>query len=292
MALATGSTIRLGIDCRLSGSAHAGIGRYTENLIRCLLGIFGFNQELPHSWKLTCFFYSQEQALQVLGENGLIHPQLKVVITPIKHYTLAEQFQLPAHYSQAKLDLLHVPHFNIPLLYSGAIHITIHDLLWHSQHGLEVTTLPNWIYWLKYAGYKFITQQAVTKASRVFVPSEFVKQDVIKHYPKSSEKIVITPEGINQSYLKMRDQLLANQVHNLPTPKPIIYYTGSLYPHKNIEVVLKALTDLPQISLVIAGSRSVFVERTKKMISQLGLTKQVTFAGFVDDAQLISDYQS
>ena len=128
----------IGIDCRLAGLKHAGIGRYVANLVSRL-------PKLDSQINWVLFFSDSEQAQEVLPNNQDI-PLIKIIFAPIKHYSLAEQVQLPTIFNQEKLDLLHVPHFNVPWFYKGKTVITIHDLLWHEYRGLNATTLSPWKY--------------------------------------------------------------------------------------------------------------------------------------------------
>ena len=179
--------MKIGIDCRLAGSKHAGIGRYTESLLLNLL-----KKDLKTNWVL--FFYDKDQAKNVL-KNQIKKKNVQVVIAPIKHYSLEEQLRLPKIFKSTKLDLLHVPHFNIPIFYKGKLVVTIHDLLWHEYKGGSATTLSPTKYFLKYLFYKIIARLAVTKAKKIIVPAQTIKDTVIKFYPKTKNKIVITKEG-------------------------------------------------------------------------------------------------
>ena len=91
---------RIGVDCRLAGTKHAGIGRYIENFIRRAV------KEKTFQWVL--FFHDQPQAQAVLP--GKL-PHVKRVYIPVKHYSLKEQWTLPRVFLKEKLDLLHIPHF-------------------------------------------------------------------------------------------------------------------------------------------------------------------------------------
>jgi len=263
---------RIGIDCRLAGGEHAGIGRYTQNLIQRLV------VDKNHEWVL--FFNNQKQADEILSK---VENHVKIVILPVRHYSLKEQFVLPVAFLREKLDLLHIPHFNIPILYPGKIVVTIHDLLWHEQRGSHVTTLPAWKYWLKYWAYKLTVQKAVDKPKVIFVPSKTVAKTIEKYYPQAKSKTVVTYEGIDDSFLK------ANLESK--TIKKQLVYTGSLYPHKNIEVVFKALKKLPDFSLKLVGSRNIFQEETLKLAEKHDVKNQVDFLGRLSDEKLINLYQ-
>ena len=187
----------------------------------------------------------------------------------------------------ANLDLLHVPHFNIPVNYKGKLIITIHDLLWHEQKGKSVTTLSPIKYYLKYFAYLFISKQAVNKAVTILVPTETIKKTICRYYPFAKNKIVVSKEGIALSY---QQELNKNTLLKKRVKKQIIY-TGSLYPHKNIELVIKSLKKLDRYKLIIVGSRNVFQDRTKKMVSRFKAKKQVEFKGYLEDQKLIKLYQ-
>ena len=267
--------MKIGIDARLSGSKHAGIGRYTQNLIRELI-----TQNKKDTF--VCFFYDLEQATAVLAELNT-NKKVKTVITPIRHYTFAEQMELPKLFAAEKLDLLHVPHFNVPILYTGRLVITIHDLLWHEYKGKSVTTLNPVQYLLKYFFYRLVTRIAVHKAIKILVPAQTIKNTVLRFYPKTKDKIVITKEGatlINPKKLK-----------DLPKLKHTFLYVGSLYPHKNLKLVLESLKSLPKYKLLIAGSRTVFQDRVKSYIKYKDIADQVEFLGYVPDAELAQLYK-
>lgn len=268
--------MRIGIDCRLSGPRHAGIGRYIENLI----------SRLPKVAPDITWVYFVADKAQAVAVASL--PNVEVIHTPIRHYSLAEQRDMPGFYYNAKLDLLHVPHFNIALQYTQPFVITIHDLLWHEYRGTQVTTLTPWKYWFKYLAYRVVATQAVKRAKAILVPAQTIKTTLAKYYPSTSNKIVITPEGVAGDFVttkKASKQTLADRYH-LPSTKTWLIYVGSLYPHKNVSQVLKALKDLPEHHLLLVGARNIFQDESRALAKELGVTSQVSFLGYVPDDDL------
>lgn len=263
--------MKIGIDCRLSGTQHAGLGRYTTHLVNELIKSIKKNDEL------VLFFSSQKQATEVVPRPP---KSCAIVISPVQHYSLKEQFVLPWYFYNAHLDVLHVPHFNVPLLYFGTLVVTIHDLLWHEKKGVSVTTLSPFVYWVKYFFYHVVTRNAVQRAHTICVPSKTVAKTVTKQYPKAEKKIVITKEG---AHLLPTKQKITKKKHQ-------ILYVGSLYPHKNIQLVIDALKQLPKTQLLIVGSRNVFQDKVKKYVTDRHLQHQVSFLGFVNDEKLSELY--
>ena len=267
---------RIGIDCRLAGVKHAGIGRYVASLVTELL------KQPVANLKYVLFFFDQAQAEAVLGKD-IASPRLEIVLAPIKHYGLSEQWQLPRIYQAAKLDLLHVPHWNVPLFYRGQLVITVHDLLWHQQKGLHMTTLPAWQYALKYLIYLYVVKQAVKKAKSIFVPAATIAETVAHYYPFAKNKIVVTKEGVAKEYrLNKEPKRVAKQ----------LVYTGSLYPHKNLSLVIRSLHKLSKYKLLIVGSRSVFQDQVQNLIKRYKVKDQVQMLGYLDDQALCALYQS
>ncbi len=70
---------------------------------------------------------------------------------------------------------------------------------------------------------------------------------------------------------------------NLPLKKPFVVYTGNLYPHKNVPVLIAAVEKL-KLNLAIVCARSVFENRLPK-------SQYVHFLGRLSDADLIALYK-
>jgi glycosyltransferase involved in cell wall biosynthesis len=272
--------MRIGIDCRLGGKTHAGIGRYIQNLVSRLPVI------APEiEWIYFCSDQSQAAELLADIKPGLV----KVVITPVRHYSLAEQLKMPRFFSEEKLDLLHVPHFNIPLWYSGKMVVTIHDLLWHEYKGQGVTTLSPEKYWFKYLAYRWVATQAVRRSQAILVPARTIHDTIVRYYPEASSKVVITKEGASQTFLK------AGQKKGAPKKEQTrrnLVYVGSLYPHKNVNVVIDALLGLNEYTLTIVGARTVFRDQVEAYARKKGVVKQVRFAGYLSDQELLKEYEN
>lgn len=267
--------MRIGIDCRLSGVSHAGIGRYIENLIRELVA-----SETAHTYVL--FFSNQKQVVQAFGKT--IPNSVEIVYAPVRHYTVREQLILPFLFLREKLDLLHVPHFNIPIFYPKKMVVTIHDLLWHEIRGSQVTTLPQWQYWAKYFFYLLVTRFAILRSKIIFVPAKTIRNTIESYYPGTDKKIIVTPEGVDRRIAKKSNTAVNSKKNQL-------LYVGSLYPHKNVGVILEALKALPSHNLVIVGARNAFRDALEKKVHQMKLTDAVTLAGYVPDDRLAELYQ-
>ncbi|HPT65950.1 MAG TPA: glycosyltransferase family 1 protein [Candidatus Woesebacteria bacterium] len=263
------------IDARLYGPKHTGIGRYTKNLLKALVKLPDFKK-----YKFTLIIYKnlEEEVKRDLGDN------FNYVTTNIHHYSLAEQFLLPFIIYRLRADLVHFTHFNKPILYFKKSVITIHDLIKHFFTGKDTTTKNQFLYSLKHLGYLFLTN-IIVKRNQLIVPSNFWRKYLIKKYKLNPSKVVTTHEAVDPTFL------FNDQNSLIETPQNYIIYTGNLYTHKNIKVILEALKGLPNISLKIICARSFFSEKLKDKIVEMGLKKQVEFLGYLDDKQFKDIYQ-
>jgi glycosyltransferase involved in cell wall biosynthesis len=104
---------------------------------------------------------------------------------------------------------------------------------------------------------------------------------------------VVTYEGVDESIKSKKDSHILERYH---IKKPFLLYVGNVYPHKNIEKLIGAVKRLAEdyrfpVSLVVVCARSVFWERLKKKVGQLGAEKYVNLAGFVPDEELAEIYR-
>lgn len=264
--------MRIGIDCRLAGIQNAGIGRYIEELVREV------TKDTSITWVL---FFQKTNQLEWLKADK----HIRIVIAPIRHYTIQEQLVMPYIFGREKLDLLHVPHFNVPLLYIGPFVVTIHDLLWHDQRGKNMTTLSPVVYSLKYAAYKYVSALAIKRAKAIFVPAHTVKETLRTHIDGlNQQKIHVTYEGLHPGWFT------APKEKKIEEKEKILFYTGSLYPHKNVMLVVQALSKLPGYHLYISSARSVFVDDFMKSVREVGMGPHVTHLGCLSDDELRSWY--
>ncbi len=269
--------MRIGIDARLYGLEHAGLGRYVMRLVEEVL-------KLDKKNTFVLFLNSAH------ADKFKNRKRVKVVTTNIPIYSLAEQLILPFVFSKEKLDLLHVPHFNAPLIYDGKMILTIHDLIKHDSKGPETTTRHRWLYTIKRLGYLALTNGIAARAEHILVPSNFVKTDVVKRLHVPSERVTVTYEAAAGSIKEdvLSDEEKIKTLNKYHLTQPFIVYTGSVYPHKNLDVLVNAIEKHNQnkevdLELALICSRSVFWERLSKKINDRNLQDRIKLLGFIAD---------
>ena len=263
------------IDGRLYGLENAGLGRYLINLIDQLGNLDAKNDYIL---LLRKKYY----------ESLKLPSNWKKVLADFRHYSLVEQIKLLDLIKREKPDIVHFPHFNVPLLYRGKFVVTIHDMLMHKEKGINATTLPAPQYHLKRLGYRTVFDNAVKRSIKIIVPSQAVKEELIESYKLSESKVSVTYEAAN-----------VNSVATKPVTEKNSYfiYAGNAYPHKNLERLVEAIVllnknNVHRINLLIASSRGIFTQRLEKIIQDKKAGDFVSLVGFVTDEKLFELYRN
>ncbi|HUS51950.1 MAG TPA: glycosyltransferase family 1 protein [Candidatus Bathyarchaeia archaeon] len=272
--------MKIVIDARMYGLEHAGIGRYVINLIDQIEKV---DKENDYFILLRKKYYSKLK---------FKNRRFKKILADEPHYSFAEQIILPIRLIKLKPDLVHFPHFNKPIFWQGRFILTIHDLIKHESKGAKTTTRWQPLYWLKYLAYKLVTRLAIRRAVKIIVPSKWWQTQLVKKYNLSRGKIVVIYEGVSKAFLKPKaeGQKKDRLFKKYDLKKPFFIYTGSLYPHKNVAMLVEAIKRL-RLQLVVVCSRSVFYQRFIGEVKKIKAEKWVNFAGFVPDEELIVLYQ-
>jgi glycosyltransferase involved in cell wall biosynthesis len=264
--------MKIGIDCRLWN--ETGIGRYTRNLVLNL-------QRIDKNNKYVLFVLSKdkEEIKSTLKDN-----EFKLVDANIKWHTLDEQINFPQLINQENLDLMHFPYFSVPIFYNRPFVVTVHDLIMNHFSTGHASTLSLPIYNLKLLAYKFVLNQSAKNAKRIIAVSNATRDEIVDHLKIKIEKITVTCEGIDDKILNFSKPSSSEIKNKL---KNYFLYVGNVFPHKNIDRLLKAFKMLDEdINLVLVGKEDFFYKKLKEKVKNMNLDNKIFFCGKVTDIEL------
>lgn len=286
--------MRIGIDARFYGPIGKGLGRYTQEVVDNIMKITSADKGAGFNFII---FLSPENFDEFMceGEN------VKKVCLPMRWYSWQEQILMPFYLWRENLDLIHFPHFNVPILTPCKFVVTIHDLILTHFPTLRATTLNPLIYQLKNLAYRLVIFSAINRSQKIITVSEFTKQDMVSKFKVNADKIIVTYEGV-ANLAKGRDSLFVAKLDNQETlhqyhiENSFLLYVGNAYPHKNLDTLLKVFAKLlssqPGLRLVLIGKEDYFYNRVHDQARALNLWQKenynspVIFPGYVSDAQL------
>lgn len=253
--------MKVGIDARFVGPEGTGLGKYTEKLIENLVKIDTKNQYVVF-----------------LRQNNWSYLNLQTknftkVLADVPWYSFGEQLKMSGIYKAQNLDILHVPHFNVPILYNRPFIVTIHDLIHHKFSQESATTKNPLVFKVKRIAYRRIITNAVLKSKKIITPSNYVKNEILKNFKTDPAKITVTYEAAEEEYFQ------TSEIRRQKSEVEYILYVGNTYPHKNISILLDALNILKlkikNLKLIIVCPRDVFKERLEKEIDDKNLKNKV-----------------
>ena len=266
--------MRIVIDARMMGSENTrGIGRYIEELVRAMVGLAP-----EHRYVLLA---RDPTTSPFMGNASVEH-----VAADVSWYGAAEQMKMPGMIAATRPDLLHVPHWNVPVMSRIPRVVTIHDLILLSEpKSAKVSTRGPIVSTVKRIGYRLVLRDALVGSRRIGVPTQWVADDIRRHFPSLETPIDVTGEGMPDP---------DSSVWSDPdTTNPYLLHVGSAYPHKNLDLLLdawKKLADLhPLLSLILAGERDVFMKRLEERVKREELPR-VRFPGRIPDVDLSGLY--
>jgi len=274
--------MRIVIDGRLW--SESGLGRYIRNLITNLAKI-----DLENEYYILLLKKDYEK-IDYLKNN------FQKVLVDFKWYGISEQIKLPKLLRDLNPDLVHFPHFNVPILYRGKFIVTIHDLIHQHYKTRDASTHNNIVFHYKNFGYKKIFKSAVCNSSKILTPSKFVKNQLVDEWKIPDNKIEVTPEAVDNSLIDILKQVDVGNFSKISQKwnikKPYLFYVGNAQPHKNIKKLIKVFAQIkdkhPEYSLVLSGPNNYFWEQIKKISNPRGSL----FTGFVSERELVTLYKN
>ena len=180
-------------------------------------------------------------------------------------------FFSPAHYT---------PRFSkIPTI------VTIHDLSFHYYPNdflkRDLFKLKNW------------TNYSLNKAKKIIAVSQSTKNDIIKFYGVSENKITVIYNGFEKNITNSK---LDTKVIQKIKKQSYILYVGTLQPRKNLPTLIDAFSefvkDNPNFKLVIAGKKGWLYENIFNKVKTLKLEKKVVFTDFISDEAIKQIYKN
>jgi glycosyltransferase involved in cell wall biosynthesis len=259
---------------------NPGIGRY----MKCLTEAIIAQAQSPEHQYLLILPPGAEEAI------ACDRAPVETVISSAACYSFREQVELPRLLRRHKIDLLHTPHFNLPLLSPCPTVVTIHDVIYLACK----QDLPSPLGRLYY---RAMMTAAVRRAARVITVSEFSKREIVRYLSADPGKIEVIHSGIDHFFHPVTDSARIRDTLSRYGLEPgYILYTGIFKPRKNHAGLVRAFREFihngGRASLVIAGPMADGERDLRRLARELGVADRVVFAGFVPDADLPALYSA
>jgi len=281
--------MRIGIDANWLIYEKAGIGRYSDNLIKAIL-----EHDRKNDYVLFFNFFQKPRQrlrdIKNLIKNSKTPVEIEMSAFPvkIKQWLIGTKFPLNRLYKKP-IDLFYAPFFaGIPQVGWKKQVVTIHDLAFIKFPDHRGKNISH--YYLKR------TKQAVKKSQKIIAVSQATKKDLINLLHVKSEKIKVIYESVDKIF--HRQKIPKTFLKRYPyTKNDFILSVCTLEPRKNLSRLVKAYATLPyavqkKFKLVLVGSKGWNIDELYKNILDLNLKDKIILPGFVSDEDLAYFYNA
>jgi glycosyltransferase involved in cell wall biosynthesis len=138
---------------------------------------------------------------------------------------------------------------------------------------------------------KVMLRYGPVNARRVMVESQELAREMTRHYGVPPQKISV----VHQVLPRLFSASIMPDIGS-DRPRPYLFYPAQLWAHKNHKNLLAAFAELaaeiPDLRLVLAGSRQPGSDEIFGLIRTLGLVDRVDYLGYVPDEEMPKLYRN
>jgi len=244
------------MDARMVGPRPHGIARY-------VLGLAAALKDVAPDWRPTLLL-SQDAPAAV--RDTFTH-----VVAPHPFLDPREVVGLPAVVAQLQPRLYHATSFSTSPLFTVPLVMTLHDAI-HLQRPGD--------YGLKQqAYYRLVVTPAARRARALITVSQDARAALSQHLGIALERLEVIHNGVDPQYLALPEVARTGAMLTVTGPKP----------HKNLAVLLHALSHAPGLTLDVVGTP---VDGSAALAQSLGLGQRVRFLGAMEEAPLLALVQT
>ncbi|HTO95235.1 MAG TPA: glycosyltransferase family 1 protein [Bacteroidota bacterium] len=263
--------MHVGIDARKY--ADFGIGTYIRNLA----GAFDMQRE--HRFT---YFVSPADARLVSGAH-----RGKMLTNSSRKYSLRELVSVSRQANRERVDVFHAPHYTLPLGLAMPSVVTIHDVI-HLR-------FPEYFSPLQRGYARMMIGHAARAARAIIADSRFAADELRRYVRVPERKIHVIPLGVSSMYAPDPAGESARRFrteHGID--RPFLLYVGSMKPHKNVGLLIRALarTGDTDLQLVCVGERVETDGRLAADVARRGLAQRIRSLGWLREEELPGAYHA
>lgn len=277
--------MRIGYDGKRAVQNYTGLGNYSRYIADILCRFYPENSYILYAPK-----YRENKRLEQLIDN---FRQLSITYPKTSFWkrlsSIWRIWGITKQLEQEEIQLFHGLSNELPLnIHQSKIKsvVTIHDLIF--------LRFPQYYRFIDRKIYTYKFRKACENSDRIIAISQCTKQDIIRHFHITPEKIEVIYQGCDISFTQTVTDEKKDEVRaKYQLPEQFILNVGSIEERKNVLSAVKTLPMLPQhIHIVIVGRRTKYTEEIERFTKENGLSKRVHIISNVPFNDLPALYQS
>ena len=237
--------MRVLLDATAVPADRGGVGRYVDELAPELVDA-GIDLVIVAQVRDVSHYEHLLPGTQVIAAPACITRR------PVR--LLWEQLGLPAVVRRVKPDVLHSPHYTLPLFAGVPVVVTLHDATFFTSPELHLRS--------KAAFFRTAIRIASRRAADLVTPSKATRDEVIRLVGAKPEKFTVAYHGVDHARFHPTSQGDQDRVRSTLGISESAYvgFLGTLEPRKNVPALIRAWVracvdrDDPP-ALVLAGGK-------------------------------------
>jgi glycosyltransferase involved in cell wall biosynthesis len=258
------------VDATAVPADRGALGRYVDGLVAAL-GATGADLAV------ACQRNDEER-------YGRLVPEASIVAGPtaIAHRAARlawEQTGLPLVAQQVNADVLHAPHYTMPLRPGVPVVSTIHDLTYFTEPDAHNPVTATF--------FKSAIRTAARRATRLLVPSKATRDELVRVLGADPTRIDVAYHGVDHALFhrppaeRMRQVSDRLGLHG----KPYVAYLGGLEPRKNVPALISgwagAVADLSDPPALVLGGGSGWSEEVDEAVAAVPAHLRLVRPGYL-----------
>jgi len=258
------------IDATAVPADRGALGRYVDGLVAAL-GATGADLAV------ACQRADEErygrlvpEAIVVAGPTAIAHRPARLAW---------EQTGLPLVAQQVNADILHAPHYTMPLRPGVPVVSTIHDLTYFTEPDAHNPVTATF--------FKSAIRTAARRATRLLVPSKATRDELVRVLGADPTRIDVAYHGVDHALFHRPTTERIRQVSDRLGlhGKPYVAYLGGLEPRKNVPALISgwaaAVADLPEPPALVLGGGSGWSEEVDEAVAAVPAHLRLVRPGYL-----------
>jgi len=261
---------RVLVDATAVPADRGALGRYVDGLVVALC-------RAGADLAVACQRADEER-------YGRLVPSARVVAGPtaIAHRPARlawEQTGLPLVVQQVGADVLHVPHYTMPLHPGVPTVVTIHDLTFFTEPDAHSAVSATF--------FKSAIRTTVRRATRLLVPSKATRDELVRVLGADPTRIDVAYHGVDHSLFHQPSPEQLQHVSDRlgMHGRPYVAYLGGLETRKNVPALIAgwaaAVSDLPDPPALVLGGGSGWSEEVDEAVASVPAHLRLVRPGYL-----------
>lgn len=158
-------------------------------------------------------------------------------------------------------------------------------------HDIAYLHYPHQVPFLVKQYYRHFVPRYLQRAEQVVTVSQFVKEDILRHYPTTdAKKISVACNGVKAGFVPLSEAEKTAVRQQYTHGQPYFFYLGAVHPRKNVERLIMAYDCYRSLGgqpaqLLLGGRLAWQTSATQAAHRQARYASDIHFLGYIPDAE-------